>query len=242
MGSEMCIRDSSMPRNQWPASWKSHNGGKGYTKPVVQLRLSLYGHPLAGLYWEHHCRDAVRKCGFEAVKGWECLHVNKKEKLFLSIYVDDFKMAGRKESLKPMWSRLQKVLELEEPKPLQSNVYLGCGQAPEPVDEKTIKSKWQLWHTLIEPDEAIEEMMTQDSDCEGKPIAGAKKGPYAKDVPNMGKNQGIKAYHYKMNGHALQCIEKYLELTGKELSQLRPVMTPCIDDSSIPPEEFEEKG
>ena len=95
------------------------------------MQLSLYGHPLAGLYWELHCKPQVQKCGFEAVKGWECLYVNKKKKLFLSIYVDDFKMAGGATSLKPMWEKLGKLVELEKPQPSQENVYFGCGQEPD---------------------------------------------------------------------------------------------------------------
>ena len=47
------------------------------------------------------------------------MYVNKVQKLFLSIYVDDFKMAGKASSLKPMWEKLNKVLELEKPQPLQ---------------------------------------------------------------------------------------------------------------------------
>ena len=45
-----------LPRDRWPKEWH----GK-FTDPVVKLRVSLYGHPLAGLYWENHCRDAILK-------------------------------------------------------------------------------------------------------------------------------------------------------------------------------------
>ena len=58
-----------LPRTQWPKHWH----GK-YHNPVVRLRVSLYGHPLAGLFWEQHCRDAILKCGFQPVRGWECLY------------------------------------------------------------------------------------------------------------------------------------------------------------------------
>ena len=163
----------TMPRNQWPKEWRSHNNGKGYNKPVVRLQLSLYGHPLAGLYWEIHCKQQVKKCGFEPVKGWECLYVNKVQKLFLSIYVDDFKMAGKASSLKPMWEKLNKVLELEKPQPLQKHTYLGCGQAPEPIDEDIVKNKWKLWHTLTKPDDFkdIEEDEDKEIIDKGKPFA-----------------------------------------------------------------------
>ena len=32
-------------------------------------------------------------------------------------HVDDIKMVGRKESLAPMWARLRKKIELEDPSP-----------------------------------------------------------------------------------------------------------------------------
>ena len=62
----------------------------------------MYGHPLAGLYWERHCTQALTDLGFEKVKGWECLYEHPEERLFLSVYVDDFKMAGAKENIKKM--------------------------------------------------------------------------------------------------------------------------------------------
>ena len=67
-----------VPRDRWPAHWR----GK-YERPVCRLRLNLYGHPLAGLYWEKHCKKALLECGFETVTGWECLYKHTEDKLFL---------------------------------------------------------------------------------------------------------------------------------------------------------------
>ena len=77
----------SLPKDQWP---KGKGWGK-YYNPCVKLKLALYGHPLAGLYWGNHCNNALTKCGFEPVPAWECLHFNREKQLFLSVYVDDFK-------------------------------------------------------------------------------------------------------------------------------------------------------
>ena len=55
-----------LPMDQWPKEWKGR-----YQKPVVRLLRNLYGHPLAGLYWEKHCDRAIRQCGFQPVHGWE---------------------------------------------------------------------------------------------------------------------------------------------------------------------------
>ena len=77
------------------------------------------------------------KLGFENVKSWECLFVHRAKQLFLSAYVDDYKMAGKKQSLAPMWAALRaEGLHLEPPVPLNENVYLGCSQVeilPDPV-------------------------------------------------------------------------------------------------------------
>ena len=67
--------------------------------PVVELHLNLYGRPKAGLYWEEHCHSGIKRCGFEKVDDWECLFKHHKKQLFLSVYVDDFKMGGKKESI-----------------------------------------------------------------------------------------------------------------------------------------------
>ena len=50
----------TIPFEYWPASWKN----KGYVRPMVRLLANLYGHPLAGLYWERHCHAALTKVGF----------------------------------------------------------------------------------------------------------------------------------------------------------------------------------
>ena len=43
----------------------------------------------------------------------ECLFVHRKQKIFLSVYVDDIKIAGRKQKLAPMWKKLVKNVDIE---------------------------------------------------------------------------------------------------------------------------------
>ena len=50
--------------------------------------------------------------------------------------------------------------------------------------------------------------------------------------------QPVKAWQYSMSGHAEQCVERYLELSGKSESSLKQVATPCLDDHMFSPEEF----
>jgi hypothetical protein len=45
-----------------------------------------------------------------------------------------------------------------------------------------------------------------------------------------------------MRGHVEQCVERYLELSKTDESQLAKVQTPCIDDHQLSPEDFVAKG
>ena len=58
----LCIPEEARIGEKWK--------GNTMHKPVVRLRLALYGHPDAGTCWEKH-RDAhIKKVGFEAIS--EC--------------------------------------------------------------------------------------------------------------------------------------------------------------------------
>ena len=39
--------------------------------------------------------------------NWECLLVHREKGLFLSVYVDDIKLAGKKHNIDPMWKVLK---------------------------------------------------------------------------------------------------------------------------------------
>ena len=46
---------------------------------------------------------------------WECLFVHRKQRFFLSVFVDDIKMAGKKQKMAPTWKKLMKNVNLDEP-------------------------------------------------------------------------------------------------------------------------------
>ena len=60
--------------------------------------------------------------------NWECLFEHREEGLFLSVYVDDVKLAGKKPNIVPMWKVLNKEDDLVEPTSFLDHVYLGCTQ------------------------------------------------------------------------------------------------------------------
>ena len=107
-----------LPRHKWPKSWSSMED------PVVPLERNLYGHPLAGLVWDSQFEKVLLKYGWEKV----CLFEHREQGLFLSVYVDDVKLTGKKRNINPMWKVLNKEVDLVEPTSFLDHVYLGCTQ------------------------------------------------------------------------------------------------------------------
>ena len=126
----------TLPRNRWPEEWTKN--GAHWDEPVVRVKRNIYGHKLAALLWQKYVEWIITtKCGFEKLVDWECLYVHRKKKLFLSIYVDDLKMAGCQANIAPMWEELKKYLGLDPPSRMTENQYLGSSQrdfVPDPVN------------------------------------------------------------------------------------------------------------
>ena len=66
--------------------------------------------------------------GWEKVSNWECFFAHRQKGLFLSVYVDDIKFAGKKQNIDPMWEVLGGGVDLGEPTSFLNHVYLGCTQ------------------------------------------------------------------------------------------------------------------
>ena len=111
-----------LPRHTWPKSWSN------IEDPVVPPEGNLYGHPL------------LASCGTWIGKSTELglFFVFRKQGLFLSVYVDDVKMAGKKQNLAPMWKKLMKNVDLDEPTSFLDHVYLGCTQRECKVNERVL--------------------------------------------------------------------------------------------------------
>ena len=96
--------------------------------PVVPLERNLYSHPLAGLLWERQFEKILLKCGWEKVSNWECLFEHREKGLFSSVFVDDIKLAGKKQNIDPLWKVLNKEVDLGEPTSCFDHENLGCTQ------------------------------------------------------------------------------------------------------------------
>ena len=51
--------------------------------------------------------------GFERCTEWRSCYYHKVYKIFLIVYVDDFKMAGTPENLKILWEQIREPAEID---------------------------------------------------------------------------------------------------------------------------------
>ena len=56
--------------------------------------------------------SSKKKIRLGKVPNWECLFVDRQKGVFLSVYVDDIKLAGKKPNISPTWKVLMKDVDL----------------------------------------------------------------------------------------------------------------------------------
>ena len=132
-----------LPRHKWPKSWSSMED------PVVPLERNLYGHPLAGLLWERQFEKIQLKHGWEKIPNWECLFVHRDKGVFFSVYVDDIKLAGKKQNLDPMWKLRNKEVDLGEPTSFLDHVFMVCTQRQCQISEDIVDNYRTMFESQI---------------------------------------------------------------------------------------------
>ena len=85
-----------LPRHKWPKSVSSIKTQSFFLKGIGTVIL-----------WQDYCekgnlRKSYWRHGWQKIPNWECLFVHGEKGLFLSVYVDDIKLAGKKQNLDPM--------------------------------------------------------------------------------------------------------------------------------------------
>ena len=73
-------------------------------------------------------KDSSRKFKWNLDGKGECLFVHRRQGLFLSVHVDDIKMAGKKRNMHTMWKKLMRNFDLDEPTSFLDHLYLGSAQ------------------------------------------------------------------------------------------------------------------
>ena len=95
----------------------------------------------------------IRRCSIdtwmEKVPNCECLSVHRKQGLFLSVYVDHMKMAGKKPNMAPMVKKLVTHVDLGEPTSFLDDVYLGCTQRECKPNEIIIEQSTKMFESRI---------------------------------------------------------------------------------------------
>ena len=212
-----------LPRDQWPAEWKDK-----YVKPVVRLKLALYGHPLAGLYWEKHAAEAIVRCGFTAVPDWECMYYHKELGLMLGIYVDDFKLVGKTSSIAQGWKLLEKEIKFDDASPLSE--FLGCKQveAPAALDGLQIARQIVAIDGVPNKEDGMIDYTTAQSQEMKIPVPD-------QSISRTTEYRNTRSYHYTMTGFSEQCVERYCELANVDPASLKETWTPHLDESKIHP-------
>ena len=117
--------------------------------PVVPLERNLYGHPLAGLLSERQFEKILLLNSWEKVSNWECLFVHRDKGLFLSVYVDDIKLAGKKQNINTMWKVLNREIDFGEPTSFLDHVYLGCTQRQCEISQHIVDNHRTMFESRI---------------------------------------------------------------------------------------------
>ena len=154
------------------------------------------------------------KHGWEKFPNWECLFVHREKGLFLSMHVDDRKLAGKKQNLDPMW--FLKEVDSGEPTSFLVHVHLGCTHRQCEIRKDIVDNYRTMFESRIS-------------------AGGIEKLPYT-------QNLRISSWSYDMVGHAKKCVERHCELANKTTQQLYKVSTPCIDDHHLKQEETQFVG
>ena len=197
-----------LPRHNWPKSWSRED-------PVVPLERNLYGHPLAGLLWERQFEKILLKHGWEKIPNWRCLFVHREKGLFLSVYADDIKLAGKKQK---SWSDVETTQQRSRFG--RTNIFPGSRVLG--LHSTTMPNK-QRYCGQLQNHVRIENFRG-----ESRETTIPSKSSYL--------------WSYDMAGHAKKCVERYCESANKTTQQLHKVSTPCIDDHHFKEEETKSVG
>ena len=207
-----------IPKSECPDTWirLPRHKWSSMEDPVVPLERNLYGHLWAGLLWERQFDKILLKYGWEKIPNWECLFVHREKGLFLSVYVDDMKLAGKKQNIDPMWKVPNKEVDLGEPTSFFDHENLGCTQRQCEISKDVVDNYRTMFESRIS-------------------AGGTEKLPCSENIR-------ISSWSYDMEGHAEKCVERYCELANRTTQQIDKVSTPCIEDHHFKEEVMKSVG
>ena len=132
------------------------------------------------------------------------------------MYVDDMKLAGKKQNINPMWKALNKEVDLGEPTSFLDHVYLGCTQRQCEISKDIVDNYRTMFESRIS-------------------AGGIEKLPYLKIFVFL---------HGLMTWLVMQrsVWNDIVSWRNKTTQQLYKVSTPCIDDHHFKEEETKSVG
>ena len=98
-------------------------------QPMVELVLSLYGHPVAGNRWDGQMDKSVHKASFQRAQPWKGIYKQDGTDAGLGVYVDDFELVASAEDTPKIWKQLEKHIEFGGPHQVwgeKDTRHLGC--------------------------------------------------------------------------------------------------------------------
>ena len=149
------------------------------------------------------------------------MFVNREKGLLLSVYVDNIKLAGKKQNIDPTWKILMKDVDLGEPTSFLDHVYLGCTQRECQISKDIVDNHRSMFESRIS--------------------AGSTEKSETTATEKLETNT-VSSWSYDMEGHAKKCVERYCELANKTTQQFYKVATPCLNDHHFKDEENRSVG
>ena len=103
----------------------------------------------------------------------------------LSVYVDDFKLAGPAKNLEKGWGMLRSNLDLDPPTPL--GTYLGCGHQDIEIDSQEVLQRTRLSKHILK--------IEREGGNSGRPEGGNSSTTQCR--PQHARSRGVQ---YEMSG------------------------------------------
>ena len=145
-----------IPKSGCPDFWTRffrHKNGKDHGQT---LKIQWYflneictDTHLLSSHGERQFEEVLMELGWVKVPNWECLFVHRKQGLFYFVFVDDIKMAGKKQNMFPMWKKLMNNVDLGEPTSFLDHVYLVCTQRECKPKETNVEQYKKMFESRI---------------------------------------------------------------------------------------------
>ena len=202
-----------LPQHKWPKSWSSG--------PVLKTQSFLLSEICTVILWQDYFGKGKLRKSYCSTVGrmfpiGNAYSYTVKKGLFLSVHVDDIKLAGKKQNT---WSDVENTYERR----WFGRTDIIPGPCLFGLHSKTMWNKQRYCG------------QSQNRVWIANFRGGAEKLPFP-------QNLRISSWSYDMEGHAKKCVERYCELANKTTQQLYKVSTPCIDDHHFKEEELKSVG